>query len=121
METQTIPHIVIRIPTRDTPGYFKRQKRIMEYAARWKARDESQLDPAIVEEMIELFADYVTEPEGHEAATAALWEASEAQLEELLNLFQNPNAGSPAATNNGASTAGRKGGSGTARGRRSKA
>lgn len=94
--------IVFNLPTKQTPGYFKRMRRFMVIAASWEG---GRRDPQLVDDMVTFFADYVVEPTPKEAAIDALWEASEEQVEELMAAFRG-NADSPAVTSSNGSIAG---------------
>lgn len=84
--------LVFKLPTKDSPGFMRRMKRFMGIAAMW---DGGRRDPQLVDEMITFFADYVVEPPTREQAIDALWDASETQINELMEAFQG-NAPSPA-------------------------
>lgn len=94
--------LVFNLPSRETPGYFKRMRRYMEIAASW---DSGRRDPGLIDQMVEFFADYVTAPSPRSAAIDALWEASEDQIDVLMDAFRG-NAPSPAVTNSNGSIAG---------------
>lgn len=71
--------IRIRVPSRDEPGFLRRQRRILEL------RDKlSDPTPQLLDELVEFLVEYVVEPADRDAAREALWDASEKQLFEAL-------------------------------------
>jgi len=72
--------LVFEVPGRDVGGYLLRQRTILEFQ---QVRDKPS-DPETVTIMVNWLAGYVKVPEDREEAIAALWEASEEQIDELL-------------------------------------
>lgn len=83
--------LVFEVPGRDAPGYLLRQRTILEFQ---QARDKPQ-DPETVTAMVNWLAGYVKIPENREEAIAALWEASEEQIDELLESISGTGKVSP--------------------------
>jgi hypothetical protein len=92
----------VELPTKDSPGFLKRQRRVMKLAEFWES---GRRDPVFLDQLVDFFADYVVEPPTREAALDALWEASENQLEGLMALFRG-NAPNPPETSSDASMSG---------------
>ena len=73
--------LVIELPTRETPGYLRRQKRALEFSEKLK---ENQNNASIIDEMIEFILPLVKTPEDRTEAREALWDISESKFEEIL-------------------------------------
>jgi len=88
-----LAQLVFEAPTRQTPGYPRRMRRALEL------REQLQAEPGpeLVDTIIEFLLPYVTEPADREAAIEALWDASEAQFEEMLAAVQGGNPADPPA------------------------
>lgn len=73
--------IKIEAPSRQSPGYFRRMREGL------KLRNMSvTADPdAAIAGMIEFILPYVTEPVDREQAREALWDASEEQIEQIMD------------------------------------
>lgn len=84
--TPTTPTVQLRfeLPTRETPGYFRRYKRFVAVSAAWQREDRT---PEDVDRMVEFFADFVVEPADRAAAVEALWDCTEAQFDQLTAAF----------------------------------
>lgn len=72
--------IVFSFPTKDTPGFLKRQRDALRLRADL-AGDESEGSLAKV---VTFLAQYVTEPADTQAAVDAIWDMSEDQFNEAL-------------------------------------
>lgn len=75
--------LVFEPPSKDTPGFLRRQRRALEL------KDQAKLDPtpATIDEMVEFLLPYVKEPEDRKEAADALWDASEEQFNQLLDVI----------------------------------
>lgn len=72
--------IVFNVPSKDAPGFAKRQRRVLELK-RLKLDDPS---PETIDQLVDFLAYYV-EADNHEQAVGLMWEASENQWDEMLN------------------------------------
>jgi len=72
--------IVFAFPTKDTPGYLKRQRDALKLKAELAASESE----ASLGKLVEFLARYVTEPADPEAAVEAIWEMSEDQFNSAL-------------------------------------
>ena len=70
--------LVFEVPGPDAAGYLRRQRRVLEFRRAEKDAPES------IDALVEFLADYVSVPEDREEAKEALMEASENQIDELL-------------------------------------
>jgi hypothetical protein len=73
--------LVMKLPTKETPGYLRRQKRALEFRERARADGSS---PKLIDEMVEFLLPFVQEPEDPAQAREALWDASESQFDEIM-------------------------------------
>jgi len=78
-----MPIINFQKPGKDEPGYLRRARKALEF--KQKLKDEP--DPETLDEMVKFLADFVIEPQEREAKLEALWDASEAQFEQLLTVI----------------------------------
>ncbi len=76
--------LVIQVPDRTTPGYPRRIKRLIELQRAFRSFSGENPDPAVLDTVIEGLLPYVAEPTDPDAAREALWDASQAQFEEVL-------------------------------------
>lgn len=67
--------LIIEAPTRQTPGFAKRNKQILMMQQRIKENDPTAWDTVIA-----LLAPFVIAHTGYDTAEDALWDASEEQL-----------------------------------------
>lgn len=75
--------VKIVLPTRETPGYLRRQKRALEYRARLKNKDND--DPTLVDEMAAFIAPLVVVgEEDPQKAIEMVLDFSEAQFDDVL-------------------------------------
>lgn len=83
------------VPGPDAPGFLRRQRKALEFATAFGKGDTS---PEMLDRLVEFLADYVTKPEGREDAIEALWDATQAQFEMLLNAVTGVQADVPKAS-----------------------
>lgn len=74
-------NLVFDLPTRETPGYLRRQREALRFMRLLK-EDPSE---ETIDSLVDFLVQYVSEPKEPEAATDALWDASQEQFEQLLN------------------------------------
>lgn len=72
------------IPGPDAPGFLRRQRQALEFSQKLTGNPS----PETLDSMVEFLAQFVTEPEEHDAKIDALWEASENQFMQLLNALR---------------------------------
>ena len=72
--------LVFTPPDENTPGFLRRQREALEFMQVLKG-DPS---PEAIDGMVSFLVEFVTEPVDKKEATEALWDASEAQFNELL-------------------------------------
>jgi hypothetical protein len=72
--------LVFTPPDENTPGFLRRQREALKFMQLLKG------DPTVeaVDGMVEFLVEFVTEPKDRKKAIDALWDASEAQFNELL-------------------------------------
>jgi uncharacterized protein YbaR (Trm112 family) len=73
--------VKFEIPGKDTPGFLLRQKKLMEFLA---CPDDAP-DKWVL--MVDLLMEYVVSPQKREAAEKALWELSENEYNEAMELI----------------------------------
>ena len=69
-----------RIPDRNTPGFLKRQRDVLVF----QQQLQDGTSPETLDKLVEFLAQYVVQPEEHQAKVDALWMASEAEFMSLL-------------------------------------
>ena len=86
--------LVFELPNAQTPGYLRRAKKGLEF----KARVKEGIDPVVIDDMVDFLLDFVSEPEDQGEAREALFDASEEQFTNLIDLVtgesqtENPTA-----------------------------
>lgn len=73
--------LVLELPTKETPGFLRRSRSALIFRDKLTAE---KVDPAVFDEMIEFLLPLVKEPKDRGKAKEALWDASQAQFEEIL-------------------------------------
>jgi len=73
--------LVFTPPDEQAPGFLRRQKKALVFV---KAFSVDNPTPEMVDEMVEFLVDYVTEPADRDEACELLWDASQAQIMELM-------------------------------------
>ncbi len=76
--------IVFQPPSKDSPGYLKRMRQAVKFGTSLKNGDAT---PEILDDMVKWLASYVSEPQG-EAAIDALWEMTEEQFLQLIEVIK---------------------------------
>lgn len=76
--------LVFEPPTKQTPGYPRRMRQALEL----RQRIEGNLEPELVDILIDFLLPYVSEPKGKEAAREALLDASQEQFDSMLAAVQ---------------------------------
>ena len=73
-------NLVFTPPDENTPGFLRRQREALKFMQLLKG------DPTVeaVDGMVDFLVEFVTEPADKNEAIEALWDASEAQFNELL-------------------------------------
>jgi hypothetical protein len=73
-------NLVFTPPDENTPGFLRRQREALKFMQLLKG------DPTVeaVDGMVDFLVEFVTEPADKNEAVEALWDASEAQFNELL-------------------------------------
>ena len=72
--------LVFTPPDENTPGFLRRQREALKFMQLLK----DDPSPETIDGMVDFLVDFVTEPKGKKEAIDALWDASEAQFNELL-------------------------------------
>ncbi len=72
--------IIFNLPNRQTPGYFKRQRKLLEIEAARK----KEPSPETIDMLVNFLAEFVEAPT-REEAQAMIWEASEEQWDMMLD------------------------------------
>ena len=73
--------IVFEKPDSDAPGFLRRQRQALEFK-----RELENAGPDTLDKMVEFLLAFVTEPEDRDEARDALWDASERQFNQLLDV-----------------------------------
>ena len=81
--------VKFEVPSADTPGFLRRQKKLMEFIA---CPDDS---PDKWELMVAMLMDYVVEPKDKAEAEQAIWDLSEKEYSDTLELISNQGEVSP--------------------------
>jgi hypothetical protein len=76
------------IPTKDTPGYLRRQKKALEFS---KAFSESKVTPEVLDDLVNFLSDFVSKPTDKNEVKELLWDASESQLIQLIDSISGSN------------------------------
>lgn len=82
--------IVFNVPSKDSAGFAKRQRRVLELQ-KMKLEEPT---PETIDQLVDFLAYYV-EAENHEQAMGLMWEASENQWDEMLNALGGASAQIP--------------------------
>jgi len=94
--------LVFSPPTPDTPGFFKRQKMVLEFVKKIKGKE---MEPDTIDDIIEFLLPYVTEPVDRDEARNTLWEeATEKEYMELLDALRGGGANPTKQTQNQSDT-----------------
>lgn len=80
--------IIFKLPDKTTPGYLRRVKKALEFAERMKA----ETSMATMDAVVEFLVDYVTEPQERSAKLEALMDATQEQIQELLDALSGGGA-----------------------------
>ena len=73
-------NLVFTPPDENTPGFLRRQREALKFMGSLKG------DPSVetIDDMVVFLVQFVTEPVDKDEAKEALWDASEAQFNDLL-------------------------------------
>lgn len=82
-------------PGKDTPGYLRRQRKVLEFKAKMRNTAPGSMDAESIDDLVEFLSAFVIEPEDEAAKREALWDASEEQFDMLLNVVKGGNAEAP--------------------------
>ena len=75
--------LVFDLPSRDAPGYLRRQQEAMRFR---KKIDGLEREPEVIDDIVEFLLPYVIEPEDRDEARQLFFdEATENQYRDLLN------------------------------------
>ena len=77
--------IVFNAPAKDKSGYLKRMKKAVTFG---NALSGGQATPELLDDLVEFLADYVTEPKIRSEAIEALWDATEDQFMQLIDVVK---------------------------------
>ena len=77
--------IIFNAPAKDKPGYLKRMKKAVTFG---NALSGGQATPELLDDLVEFLADYVTDPPARADAIAALWDATETQFMQLIEVVK---------------------------------
>jgi len=85
--TESKRQLVFEPPSKETPGYLRRQRKAIEFMAKLQtlATDPS---PDVVDDMVEFLLPWITIPEDRDEAREMLWDASEQDFWDLFNAVQ---------------------------------
>jgi len=72
--------LVFEVPGPEAPGYLKRQRKAAEFFS------EDSLTPERFDVLIEFLLPFVKEPKDRKQAREALWDMSQNDYDELMNL-----------------------------------
>lgn len=78
--SETVRELHFVVPGKNVPGYAKRTKRALELRKQLLTDPE----PELVDRLVEFLADYVR-ADSREQALELIWDATEAQWEEMLD------------------------------------
>lgn len=79
--------LVFELPNAQTPGYLRRAKKGLEF----KERMSAGIDPTTIDDMADFLLDFVSEPGDRHEAKEALFDASEEQFSNLMDLVTGEN------------------------------
>lgn len=83
--------IVFQPPDKNKPGFLKRQKKALQFQ---RMLNQSDPTPEALDLMVEFLSEFVIEPQGKAEAIEAIWEASEAQWQDMMQALRG--SGEPA-------------------------
>ena len=70
--------LVFEVPGPDAPGYLRRQRKALEFR-------QASNTPEGLDSLVNFLVEYVKVPKDRKEAKKALWDASEEQIDELLD------------------------------------
>lgn len=76
--------IVFEAPGVDAPGYLRRQRDVLAWQARWNGQGTPS--PGLIDDMLTILLPYVVEPVDREEAGEALLDATEQQINDLMDI-----------------------------------
>jgi hypothetical protein len=93
--TEHTVELVFKIPSKDEKGYLRRMKRAGLFSEAFKS---GEVTGKLFDDMVSFLADYVIQPNNRDEAIEAIWDASEAQIVDLLEALTetgkvNPQSG----------------------------
>ena len=80
--------LVFEVPGPDASGYLRRQRKALEFRL-------ASNTPEGLDSLVNFLVEYVKVPEDREDAKSALWDASEEQIDELLDAISGAGKVSP--------------------------
>jgi len=85
--TEDKRQLVFEPPSKETPGYLRRQRKAIEFMAKLQtlATDPA---PDVVDDMVDFLLPWITVPEDRDEARDMLWDASERDFWDLFNAVQ---------------------------------
>jgi hypothetical protein len=87
--------VEFKAPSKDSPGYLKRMRRAIEFGSILKSGEAT---PELLDNLVNFLANYVTEPQG-DAAITALWELTEEQFLQLIDVVKGGSGNAVPPTN----------------------
>ena len=75
-------HLVFSLPDKETPGFLRRSKAAFEFQNKLKA---DTIDSKVIDDIVTFLLPFIKEPVDRLEAAETLWDASQAQFEELMS------------------------------------
>jgi len=72
-------------PSKDSPGYLRRMRKAMKFGA---ALSGGNATAETLDDLVQFLADYVTKPTDRKQAIEMLWDATEAQFLQLIEVVK---------------------------------
>jgi len=74
-----------KAPSKDSPGYLRRMRKAVQFGS---ALSSGQASPEVLDELVKFLVDYVTQPKDRQEAMEMLWDATEDQFMQLIDVLK---------------------------------
>lgn len=80
-----MPKMEFKAPSKDSPGYLRRMRKAVQFG---NALSSGSASPELLDDLVQFLADYVTEPKDRKQAIDMLWDATEQQFMQLIDVVK---------------------------------
>ena len=84
--------LIFNPPSPDAPGYLRRTKKALEFR---QAIESNQVTPGAIDALVDFLLPYVKEPKNRKEAKEALFDATESQFLQLIDVVSGNNDENP--------------------------